>query len=349
MAPMAGRASGAGEGATLVTGGAGYIGSHTVLALRQAGRRVVVLDDLSTGSRAVVPPDVPFVEGDAGDGALVARLIETFGIDSVIHFAGSILVEQSVSEPLRYYGNNVAVSRNLLEACTAAGVRRFIFSSTAAVYGAPDQVPIPERAPKRPINPYGSSKLVTEWMLRDLAHATELRYVALRYFNVAGADPQGRSGQLGPVATHLIKIASQVVAGLRESIAIFGADYDTPDGTCVRDYIHVSDLAAAHVAALGYLEAGGESCSLNCGYGHGYSVREVIDAVERCTGRPLNPRAAPRRPGDPPILIADVSALHRTLQWSPRFDNLDVIITTAVDWEKSAAASVGAGFDRARA
>jgi UDP-glucose 4-epimerase len=321
--------------ATLITGGAGYIGSHAVLALRQAGRRVVVLDDLSTGSRHVVPDDVEFVEGDAGNQNLVRALIAEHGIASVIHFAGSILVEQSVSEPLHYYENNVAVSRNLLEACSRAGVTRFIFSSTAAVYGAPEEVPIPEAAPKQPINPYGSTKLVTEWMLRDLALTSDLRYVALRYFNVAGADPQGRSGQLGPVATHLIKIASQVVAGLRETIAIFGDDYDTPDGTCVRDYIHVSDLAAAHLAALEYLEAGGESCCLNCGYGHGYSVRQVLQAVERCTGRALNPRAAPRRPGDPPILVADVSALRRTLDWSPRFDNLDVIITTAVDWEKS--------------
>ena len=320
---------------TLVTGGAGYIGSHAVLALCQAGRRVVVLDDLSTGSRRVVPDGVTFVLGNAGDKELVRSLIAAHDVDSVIHFAGSILVEQSVSEPLRYYANNVAVSRNLLETCSDAGVTRFIFSSTAAVYGAPEQVPIPEAAPTRPINPYGSSKLVTEWMLRDLALASDLRYVALRYFNVAGADPQGRSGQLGPVATHLIKIASQVVAGLRDSIAIFGNDYDTPDGTCVRDYIHVSDLAGAHLAALEYLEAGGESCSLNCGYGHGYSVREVLRAVERCTGRPLNPQSAPRRAGDPPILVADVSALRRTLQWSPRFDNLDAIITTAVDWEKS--------------
>jgi len=335
--------------ATLITGGAGYIGSHTVLALRQAGRRVVVLDDLSSGSRQVVPDDVEFVRGDAGDQALVRALIAERAIGSVIHFAGSILVEQSVSEPLRYYGNNVAVSRDLLEACSAAGVTRFIFSSTAAVYGAPEEVPISEAAPKRPINPYGSSKLVTEWMLRDLAAASGLRYVALRYFNVAGADPQGRTGQLGPVATHLIKIASQVVAGLRESIAIFGDDYDTPDGTCVRDYIHVSDLAAAHLAALEYLEAGGESCSLNCGYGHGYSVREVLQAVERCTGRPLNPRPAPRRPGDPPILVADVSALRRTLRWSPRFDNLDVIITTAVDWEKSANTLGEEDIGRARA
>ncbi|HEY9538413.1 MAG TPA: UDP-glucose 4-epimerase GalE, partial [Kiloniellaceae bacterium] len=278
--------------ATLITGGAGYIGSHTVLALRQAGRRVVVLDDLSTGNRRVVPDDVAFVAGDAGDRDLVASLIAAQGVDSVIHFAGSILVEESVSDPLRYYANNVAVSRNLLETCRDAGIGRFIFSSTAAVYGAPDQVPIAESAPTQPINPYGSSKLVIEWMLRDLAAASSLRYIALRYFNVAGADPQGRSGQLGPTATHLVKIASQVVAGVRDSIAIYGDDYDTPDGTCVRDYIHVSDLAAAHLAALEHLEKGGESCSLNCGYGHGYSVREVLRAVERCTGRPLNPRPA---------------------------------------------------------
>jgi len=336
-------------GATLITGGAGYIGSHAVLALRQAGRRVVVLDDLSTGSRQVVPEDVALVVGDAGDKALVRRLIAKYGIDSVIHFAGSILVEQSVSEPLRYYHNNVSVTRNLLEACSEAGVSRVIFSSTAAVYGAPDEVPITEAAPTRPINPYGSSKLVIEWMLRDLAQASDLRYVALRYFNVAGADPEGRSGQLGPVATHLIKIASQVVAGARDSIAIFGEDYDTPDGTCVRDYIHVSDLAAAHLAALEYLEAGGESCSLNCGYGHGYSVREVLQAVERCTGKPLNPRPAPRRPGDPPSLVADVSALRRTLQWSPRYDNLDVIITTAVEWEKSVTPPAWEVLGRARA
>jgi len=335
--------------ATLITGGAGYIGSHTVIALRQAGRSVVVLDNLSTGSRSVVPDDVTFVEGDAGDGQLVEALIAEHDIGSVIHFAGSILVEQSVSEPLLYYANNVAVSRNLLEACSRAGVEQFIFSSTAAVYGAPEQVPIPEHAATRPINPYGNSKLVIEWMLRDLAAAADLRYVALRYFNVAGADPQGRSGQLGPVATHLIKIASQVVAGVRDSIAIFGDDYDTPDGTCVRDYIHVSDLAAAHLAALEYLESGGESCSLNCGYGHGYSVREVVEAVERCTGQALNPRRAPRRPGDPPILVADVGALSRTLRWSPRYDNLDVIITTAVDWERFVTASQREEAARARA
>ncbi|NIA67635.1 UDP-glucose 4-epimerase GalE [Pelagibius litoralis] len=325
----------ASETTTLVTGGAGYIGSHAVLALRQAGRRVVVLDDLSAGSRTVVPDDVPFVEGNAGDPVLVGRLLRDFSIGSVIHFAGSILVERSVSEPLSYYHNNVTVSRNLLEACLQGGVKQFIFSSTAAVYGAAAVSPIPESTPTKPINPYGTSKLVTEWMLRDLAAASDLRFVALRYFNVAGADPQGRSGQLGPVATHLVKIASQVIAGTRESIAIFGDDYDTPDGTCVRDYIHVSDLASAHLSALSYLEAGGESRFLNCGYGHGYSVREVLQAVERCAGRSLNARRAPRRPGDPPTLVADTGALQKTLSWTPRFDNIDVIINTAIDWELS--------------
>ncbi len=321
--------------ATLITGGAGYIGSHTAIALRQAGRPVVILDNLSTGSLGVVPHGAVFVEGDAGDRALVESLIARHGIGSVIHFAGSILVEQSVSEPLLYYANNVAVSRNLLDACHRAGIPHFIFSSTAAVYGTPARVPIPEHAPTQPINPYGNSKLVIEWMLRDLAAASDLNYVALRYFNVAGADPKGRSGQLGPVATHLIKIASQVVAGLRDSIAIFGDDYDTPDGTCVRDYIHVSDLAAAHLAALEYLEAGGASCNLNCGYGHGYSVREVLAAVERVTGHPLDPEPAPRRAGDPPILVADVTALRRTLRWEPRYDDLDLIIASAVAWERS--------------
>lgn len=320
---------------TLITGGAGYIGSHAVLALRDAGRAVVVLDDLSTGSRGLVPQEVPFVEGDAGDRDLVRSVIADYGVGSIMHFAGSILVEESVREPLLYYSNNVCTGRNLLAAALEAGVRRFIFSSTAAVYGAPTQSPIPESASTLPINPYGSSKLVTEWMLRDLAAASGLRFVALRYFNVAGADPLGRSGQLGPVATHLVKIASQVVAGTRESMAIYGDDYDTPDGTCVRDYIHVSDLAAAHLAALGYLEQGGESRILNCGYGHGYSVKEVLAAVERCMGGPLNATVGPRRPGDPPMLVADVSALRRTLDWQPRFDDLEQIITSAVNWERS--------------
>ncbi len=334
---------------TLITGGAGYIGSHTVLALRQAGRSVVVLDDLSSGDRSVVPEDVPFIEGNAGDRQLLRKLFGDFNVDSVIHFAGSILVERSVSDPLSYYHNNVAVSRNLLEACVEQGIDRFIFSSTAAVYGAAATSPIPETTETRPINPYGTSKLVTEWMLRDIAAASHLRFVALRYFNVAGADPQGRSGQLGPEATHLVKIASQVVAGSRESIAIFGDDYDTPDGTCVRDYIHVSDLAAAHLSALNYLDSDGNSLVLNCGYGHGYSVQEVLQAVERCAGRPLNPQRAPRRPGDPPSLVADTSALRQTLAWSPRFDNIDVIINTAIDWEKSLATDPRSDPLRARA
>ena len=339
----------ASEKATLVTGGAGYIGSHTVLALQQAGRRLVVLDDLSAGTRGIVPDDVAFVHGNAGDQALVASVLQDYDVDSVIHFAGSILVERSVSEPLAYYENNVAVSRNLLETCASHEIDRFIFSSTAAVYGAVTVSPIPEDTETRPINPYGSSKLVTEWMLRDLAAAAGLRFVALRYFNVAGADPGGRSGQLGPVATHLVKIASQVVAGTRKSIAIFGDDYDTPDGTCVRDYIHVSDLASAHLAALDYLDAGGESQILNCGYGHGYSVREVLQAVERCAGRPLNPDRAPRRPGDPPILVADTSALQKTLSWQPRYDDIDVIISSAIDWELSLGRGAAANGSRAHA
>jgi len=322
-------------GTTLITGGAGYIGSHTVLALRDAGRRVVVLDDLSTGSREAVPEDVDLIRGNAGDRSLVAEIIATHGIDSVIHFAGSILVEESMRAPLTYYANNVCVSYNLLETCRAAEVPRFIFSSSAAVYGAAEVSPIPEEAPTRPINPYGSTKLATERMLRDQARAGGPGYVALRYFNVAGADPLGRSGQRGPVATHLIKIASQVIAGSRPAMTINGDDYDTPDGTCVRDYIHVSDLAAAHLAALSYLESGGESRVLNCGYGHGYSVREVVEAVERCTGHALNARVGSRRPGDPPILVADVSALRRAVDWTPRFDDLEEIITSAVNWEKT--------------
>ncbi len=335
--------------ATLITGGAGYIGSHAVLALRDAGRRVVVLDDLSTGSRRLVPEDVPFIQGDAGDQDLVGSVIADYDVGSVIHFAGSILVEESVREPLLYYRNNVGTSAGLLEACLKGGIRRFIFSSTAAVYGAAEQSPIPESAATLPINPYGSTKLVTEWMLQDVAAASGLRFVALRYFNVAGADPQGRSGQLGPVATHLVKIASQVVAGTRESISIYGDDYDTPDGTCVRDYIHVSDLAEAHLAALAYLEKGGESRILNCGYGHGYSVKEVLAAVERCAGRPLNPTVGPRRPGDPPILVADVTALRRTLDWTPRFDDLEQIITSAVNWETSIPPATGAKPSREQA
>ncbi len=318
----------------LVTGGAGYIGSHVVLALRDAGRRLVVLDDLSGGCRAVVPDDVPFIEGDIGNPALVADTLVRHRVGTVMHFAGSIVVPESVKQPLVYYQNNTLNSHALIQACVRAGVERFIFSSTAAVYGMPDRLPIDEETTTAPINPYGSSKLMTEWMLRDTAAAHGLRYVALRYFNVAGADPRGRSGQSSKIATHLIKIAAQAVTGQRPEVAVFGDDYPTPDGTCVRDYIHVSDLAAAHVAALTHLEAGGVSQILNCGYGKGCSVREVLAMVETVTGSPLPMRITERRAGDPPALVAGVEKIRTTLDWTPRFDDLKVIVSTALAWER---------------
>jgi len=317
----------------LVTGGAGYIGSHVVLALRDAGRPVVVLDDLSTGRRAAVPGGVPLVEGDAGDRATVSRLLGEHGIGTVMHFAGSIVVPESVEKPLDYYRNNTAGSLALLDACVRAGVGRFIFSSTAAVYGMPERMPIDEETPTRPINPYGRSKLMTEWMLRDAAAAHGLRYVVLRYFNVAGADPAGRSGQCSRVATHLLKIAAQAATGQRAEIQVYGDDYATPDGTCVRDYIHVSDLASAHVAALVHLEKGGASETLNCGYGRGYSVHEVLDMVQTVLGRPLRSRTVGRRAGDPPELVAGVERIGRELDWTPRHADLRTIVATALDWE----------------
>ena len=281
----------------LVTGGAGYIGSHTVLAFRDAGCPVVVLDNLSTGVRRAVPEDVVFVEGDAGDLDLTKALLRRHGVDTVVHFAGSIVVPESVSDPLKYYRNNTEVSRRLIQACVETGVRSMVFSSTAAVYGEPDRVPIGEEAATRPENPYGRSKLMTEWVLRDTAAAHDFRFIALRYFNVAGADPEGRTGQSTPGATHLIKVASEVAVGLRPCMEIFGDDYETPDGTCVRDYIHVTDLADAHVRAVQHLRSGGESLVLNCGYGRGYSVREVVEAVEAVTGKalPVRDRAPPAR------------------------------------------------------
>ena len=318
----------------LVTGGAGYIGSHAVLALRDAGRPVVVLDDLSTGRRAAVPDGVPFVRGAAGDPALLDRVLRDHGIGAVMHFAGSIVVPESVERPLDYYRNNTLTSHALIEACVRAGIERFIFSSTAAVYGMPDRLPVGEDAATRPINPYGSSKLMTEWMLRDAAAAHGLRPVVLRYFNVAGADPALRSGQSTRVATHLLKIAAQAATGQRSEIQVFGDDYPTPDGTCVRDYIHVTDLAAAHVAALDHLEGGGGPLTLNCGYGRGCSVREMLDAVERVLGRPLAVRMAGRRAGDPPALVADVGRIGRALAWTPRFADLDGIVATALAWER---------------
>lgn len=324
-----------GSDTVLVTGGAGYIGSHVVLALSDAGRPVVVLDDLSTGRRAAVPPGVPLIEGDAGDRETVGRLLREHGIGTVMHFAGSIVVPESVDRPLDYYRNNTAGSLALIDACVRAGVGRFIFSSTAAVYGMPERMPIDEETPTRPINPYGRSKLMTELMLRDAAAAHGLRYVALRYFNVAGADPAGRSGQSSRVATHLLKIAAQAATGQREEIQVFGDDYPTPDGTCVRDYIHVGDLATAHVAALEHLEAGGGSEILNCGYGRGYSVREVLEMVEAVLGQSLRIRIVGRRAGDPPELVAGVERIGRTLNWTPRHADLRTIVATALDWERA--------------
>lgn len=318
----------------LVTGGAGYIGSHVVLALGDAGRPVVVLDDLSTGRRAAVPPGVPLIEGDAGDRATVGRILQEHRIGTVMHFAGSIVVPESVERPLDYYRNNTAGSLALIDACVQAGVGRFIFSSTAAVYGMPERMPIGEDTPTRPINPYGQSKLMTELMLRDAASAYGLRHVVLRYFNVAGADPAGRSGQSSRVATHLLKIAAQAATGRREEIQVYGDDYPTPDGTCVRDYIHVSDLASAHVAALRHLEAGGGNETLNCGYGRGHSVREVLEVVEAVLGRSLRIRTVERRAGDPPELVAGVDRIRRTLDWTPRFADLRTIVRTALDWEE---------------
>ncbi len=318
----------------LVTGGAGYIGSHVVLALREAGAGVVVLDNLSTGIKSAVPSDVELVVGDIGDRNLVMDLMRGRGITAVMHFAGSIVVPESVEKPLDYYDNNVIRSHNLIRCCIDSGVRRFVFSSTAAVYGNPDQSPIAETAPTLPINPYGTSKLMMEWMLRDTAQAHDFNYIALRYFNVAGADPQGRTGQSTPLATHLIKVASQTVLGMRPEIALFGDDYPTPDGTCIRDYIHVTDLADAHVRALEYLDRGDGSQVLNCGYGRGYSVREVLDAVERVAGSPLNVRQAPRRAGDPPNLVAGADAIRQVLGWQPRYDDLDGIVRMALDWER---------------
>lgn len=317
----------------LVTGGAGYIGSHVVRQLGEAGHKVTVLDNLSTGfAEAVLHGEL--VVGDTADRALVDRLLSERRIDAVLHFAAHIVVPESVAEPLRYYGNNTCASRNLLDCCRRAGIERFIFSSTAAVYGEPEVPLIDESMPTAPINPYGRSKLMTEWMLEDLATASPMRYVALRYFNVAGADPEARIGQATPAATHLIKVACELATGQRESMSLFGTDYETPDGTCIRDYIHVEDLADAHLRALDYLATGGESATLNCGYGHGYSVREVLAAVERVSGRSLNVVETSRRSGDPAALIADNRRIRECLGWAPRYDDLDVIVETALRWER---------------
>ncbi len=319
----------------LVTGGAGYIGSHAVLALLDAGWPVVVLDNLVTGFRWAVPEAATFVEGDIADGDLVAGVIAEHGIGAVMHFAGSVVVPESVENPLKYYDNNTAKSRTLIESAVAGGVSHFIFSSTAATYGIPETSPVTEDMPTEPINPYGRSKLMTEWMLRDTAAAHALNYCALRYFNVAGADPVGRSGQSTVGATHLIKVAVEAALGKRDSVAVFGTDYDTPDGTGVRDYIHVSDLAAAHIDALEKLIADpAESHILNCGYGTGFSVLDVLDSVDRVAGITIRRSMEPRRPGDPDALMADNSAILATLPWRPRHADLDGIVADALAWEK---------------
>jgi len=318
----------------LVTGGAGYIGSHMVHELVDAGEDVVVVDDLSTGFRRAVPGKARLVVGNAGDEGMVAALMAEHGIDAVIHFAGSIVVPDSVRDPLGYYLNNTVNSRALLAATVRAGVKHFIFSSTAAVYGIPAASPVYENAPLAPISPYGSSKMMTETMMRDTAVAHDLSFVALRYFNVAGADPEGRTGQSTPQATHLIKVAAQAALGERSHLDIFGTDYDTPDGTCIRDYIHVTDLCRAHSAALAHLRSGGKSLTLNCGYGRGYSVREVVASVKRVSGVDFPVRETDRRAGDPPELVAGTSRILETLDWQPQLDDLDTIVAHALAWER---------------
>jgi len=321
------------DGSLLVTGGAGYIGSHVVRQLGERGAHVVTLDDLSTGfADAVLHGEL--VIGNTGDETLVARLLREHDVDTVMHFAAHTIVPESVADPLKYYANNTAASRTLLACCQAAGVRQFVFSSTAAVYGIPAGGIAREDSPTVPINPYGTSKLMTEWMLRDLAAASGLRYVALRYFNVAGADPGGRIGQSTRAATLLTKVACEAALGVRPHVAIFGTDYPTPDGTGIRDYIHVEDLAAAHLLAWDHLRDGGASLTLNCGYGHGYSVREVLAAVERAHGQALRVREEGRRSGDPPTLVADAARIREALGWAPRYDDLDVIVRTSLQWER---------------
>ncbi len=316
----------------LVTGGAGYIGSHVVRQLIERGESVVVLDNLVTGFRQAVL-GAELCIGDVGDTQLVGKLLGDHRVDTVLHFAAHTVVPESVERPLKYYGNNTAATRSLLEACDRAGVKQFVFSSTAAVYGIPEGGFAAEDTPPAPINPYGTSKLMSEWILRDLAAASSLRYVTLRYFNVAGSDPQGRIGQATLNATLLTKVACEAAVGKRPSVSIFGSDYETPDGTGVRDYIHVEDLAEAHLKALDYLRAGGLPVTLNCGYGHGYSVREVIAMVEKVAGKKLNTILSPRRAGDPPALVARATQVRSLLQWAPRFDDLADIVRSAYAWE----------------
>ena len=322
----------------LVTGGAGYIGSHVVRQLGAAGEDVITLDNLTTGFEAAVTAG-ELIVGDTGDAALLGRIFGEHDIDTVMHFAAHTIVPESVADPLKYYRNNTCSSRTLLEAAASHGVRNIVFSSTAAVYGMPEGGKASEQSPTQPINPYGTSKLMTEWMLRDLAFAGGPSYVALRYFNVAGCEPSGTIGQSTPKATLLVKVACEAATGKRPGVAIYGTDYPTPDGTGLRDYIHVEDLAAAHLDALTYLRGGGESTVLNCGYGHGYSVREVLAAVEQANGSPLNIAEEPRRAGDAPELIAVANRVRDVLGWEPRFDDLDTIVRTSLAWERKIASA----------
>jgi len=319
----------------LVTGGAGYIGSHAVLALRDAGWDVAVIDNLSTGTRYVVPDDVPFYEGSVADRELIDRIFAERNIGAILHFAGSIVVPESVEKPLEYYRNNTVASHALISAAIEAGLKHFVFSSTAAVYGEPERVPVDEAVQKLPINPYGASKLMTERMLEDSAAAYPMNYAALRYFNVSGADPAGRSGQVGKGSTHLIKVAVEAAVGKRDHIDVYGTDYPTEDGSCVRDYIHVSDLVAAHVKALERLiEKPDENLVLNLGYGRGLSVLEVLDALDRLLPEPIRREMKGRRAGDPPLLISSNKALTGTLDWQARYADIDTILTHALEWER---------------
>lgn len=325
----------------LLTGGAGYIGSHTVHACTDAGLNVVVLDDLSTGWRACLPANATFVQGDVGDPDLVRGVIERHGVKAIIHFAGSIIVPESVAQPAKYYENNTVKSLRLARTAVACGIEALVFSSTAAVYAPTTESDLGEDSPKGPLSPYGHSKLMTEQMLADIAAADGLRVGVLRYFNVAGCDPHGRTGQCSPNATHLIKVAVQAALGQRQALPVFGTDYDTPDGTCVRDYIHVSDLAEAHVLAVRHLLEGGESFTANCGYGRGASVLEVIRALEAVHGAALPIAMQPRRPGDAPRVVADAARIRKLLPWRPRFEQIEEIVASALQWEKALIAHGG--------
>ena len=317
----------------IVTGGAGYIGSHTVLALRDFGYPVVVIDNLSTGDRRLLPSDVNLVIGDIADQNLVYEVLKKYNCKAVMHFAASVIVPESVNDPLKYYANNTIASQNLIECCINSNIDAFIFASTAAVYGNPEQVPISETTLTLPVTPYGSSKLMTERLLHDVSAACRFPYAALRYFNVAGADPDGRSGQIGPNTTHLIRVACELATGKREKMFVYGTDYDTPDGTCIRDFIHVSDVANAHVLALRYLLQRRKSIVLNCGYGHGFSVFEVLNVIKNLVAKPLDISSSGRREGDVPRLISDPTKIRELLDWKPKFDDLKLIIETALTWE----------------